>query len=146
MAVYDACEIYRQRGESLIVFAGVDYGMGSSRDWAAKGAALLGVKAVVAVSFERIHRSNLIGMGVLPLQFPEGVTAQTLGLDGSEIFTLPELSDDLKPGQILNLDIRRKDGSAQSVPLIARIDTAIEVQYYRNGGILPYVLRAILNS
>jgi len=124
----------------------VDYGMGSSRDWAAKGTALLGVKAVVARSYERIHRSNLIGMGVLPLQFKDGVSAETLGLDGTEVFSLPELSDDLKPGQDLTLDIRRANGATDKVPLTVRIDTAIEVAYYRNGGILPYVLRAILRG
>ncbi|MFT4901862.1 MAG: aconitate hydratase, partial [Lentimonas sp.] len=144
--IYDACETYKARGTGLIVIAGEDYGMGSSRDWAAKGTALLGVKAVVAKSFERIHRSNLIGMGVLPLQFPEGVSDETLGLTGSEAFSLTGLSDQLKPGQIVPLEIKRADGSSQTVDLIVRIDTDIEVEYYRHGGILQYVLRDIITA
>ncbi len=143
-AVYDACEVYKSRGVPLIVFAGQDYGMGSSRDWAAKGTALLGVKAVVAQSFERIHRSNLIGMGVLPLQFQEGDGWDSLGLTGEDIFDLPGLTDDLKPGQSMDLTVKRKDGSQVTITLKVRIDTAIEVDYYRNGGILPFVLRELL--
>jgi aconitate hydratase len=144
MAIYDACKQYAERGEGLIVFAGEDYGMGSSRDWAAKGTALLGVKAVVAKSFERIHRSNLIGMGVLPLQFPEGVDAASLQLDGRETFSFPDLGADLQPGQSLTLVIAHADGSEEKVSLNVRIDTDIEIAYYRNGGILQYVLRDIV--
>ncbi len=144
MDIHDACQTYRERGEGLIVIAGEDYGMGSSRDWAAKGTALLGVRAVVAKSFERIHRSNLIGMGVLPLQFPEGVDDTTLGLSGEETFSINGLSDSIEPGQTLPLTIQRPDGSTESVDLILRIDTNIEIDYYRHGGILPYVLRDII--
>ncbi|MGC6456686.1 MAG: aconitate hydratase AcnA [Coraliomargaritaceae bacterium] len=144
--IYDACQTYKERGEGLIVIAGEDYGMGSSRDWAAKGTALLGVKAVVAKSFERIHRSNLIGMGVLPLQFPAGVDDQSLGLTGAETFSITGLSNDLQPGQSISMTIHKPDGSEESVGLTLRIDTAIEVDYYQHGGILKYVLRSILNE
>ena len=144
--IFEACEEYRNRGEGLIVIAGEDYGMGSSRDWAAKGTSLLGVRAVVAKSFERIHRSNLIGMGVLPLQFHEGAGDETLGLDGSETFSITGLSDSIQPGQTLPLEIKRADGSSETVDLILRIDTAIEVDYYRHGGILQYVLRDIVSA
>lgn len=146
VAIYDACEHYRKQGTPLIVFAGSDYGMGSSRDWAAKGTALLGVKAVVATSFERIHRSNLIGMGVMPLQFRDGESAQTLKLDGSETFSLKGIGDDLKPGQSATLEIKRSDGSTDTTELLVRVDTQIEVEYLRHGGILPYVLRNLLKS
>ena len=146
MDIYDACQEYRQRKTDLIVIAGEDYGMGSSRDWAAKGTALLGVKAVVAKSFERIHRSNLIGMGVLPLQFKEGVSDETLGLTGEETFSLFELNNDLKPGQTIPMEIKKADGSQQTINLIVRIDTDIEVDYYRHGGILQYVLRDIVRE
>ena len=122
-----------------------EYGTGSSRDWAAKGTSLLGVKAVVAQSFERIHRSNLVGMGVLPLQFPEGVTAQTLGLDGTETSDVLGVSDDITPRQDVTLRITRKDGSVIEQPVRLRIDTPIEVDYYRHGGILPFVLRQLLS-
>jgi len=144
--IFDACVEYRKRGEGLIVIAGEDYGMGSSRDWAAKGTALLGVKAVVAKSFERIHRSNLIGMGVLPLQFPDGVSDETLGLDGTETFSITGLSDAIRPGQNVPMTITKKDGSKQTVDLVLRIDTGIEIDYYRHGGILQYVLRDIIAS
>ena len=146
MPIYNASVSYQHDGVPLMIFAGQEYGTGSSRDWAAKGTCLLGVKAVVAVSFERIHRSNLIGMGVLPLQFLEGTTAQTLGLDGSETFDLIGLTDATYPGQMLTLVIRRADGASQEVPLRSRIDTAIEVDYYRHGGILPFVLRQLLET
>ncbi len=147
MPVYDACEKYRERETPLIVFAGTDYGMGSSRDWAAKGTNLLGVRAVVATSYERIHRSNLIGMGVLPLQFAdEAVSAASLGLDGTETFSLPELSDSVRPGQAMKLAVNRADGRKEEIEVTARIDTAIEVEYFRHGGILPYVLREILKK
>ena len=143
--IYDACMAYKADGVPLIIFAGQEYGTGSSRDWAAKGTNLLGVKAVVAQSFERIHRSNLVGMGVLPLQFPEGVTAQTLGLDGSEVSDVLGLSDDIEPRQDVTVRITRKDGSVVDQPVRLRIDTPIEVDYYRHGGILPFVLRQLLS-
>ena len=142
--IFDACETYRARGTGLIVFGGVDYGMGSSRDWAAKGTALLGVRAVVAQSFERIHRSNLIGMGVLPLEFADGKKAADFGIVGTETFDLEGLSSPVKPRQAVTLVIRRADGKVDRAPMVARIDTAIEAEYYRHGGILPYVLRQIL--
>ena len=144
LQIFDAAVRYQKEQVPLIVVAGHEYGTGSSRDWAAKGTRLLGVKAVVAASFERIHRSNLVGMGVLPLQFCEGVNAQGLNLDGSEIFSIDGLSDNVKPQQKVTLEVRRTDGIIERVPLIVRIDTAIEVDYYRHGGILPFVLREIL--
>ncbi len=143
-AIYDASVGYQHDGVPLMIFAGQEYGTGSSRDWAAKGTKLLGVKAVVAVSFERIHRSNLVGMGVLPLQFLEGTTAQTLGLDGAETFDLIGMTDETYPGQMFTLVIHRADGRHEEVPLRSRIDTAIEVDYYRHGGILPFVLRELM--
>jgi aconitate hydratase len=143
--IYDACMAYKADGIPLIIFAGQEYGTGSSRDWAAKGTSLLGVKIVVAQSFERIHRSNLVGMGVLPLQFPDGVTAQTLGLTGSEVFDVLGLSDDIAPRQEVTLHITRKDGSVVDQTVKLRIDTPIEVDYFRHGGILPFVLRQLLS-
>jgi 3-isopropylmalate dehydratase small subunit len=143
-AIYDACQTYAQRGEGMIVFGGVDYGMGSSRDWAAKGTALLGIRAVVAQSFERIHRSNLLGMGVLPLEFADGKNAASYNLDGTETFDLEGLSSPIKPKTPVTLVIRRANGTVDKAALVARIDTAIEGEYYRHGGILPYVLRQIL--
>ncbi len=143
--IYDACMAYKAEGTPLIIFAGQEYGTGSSRDWAAKGTNLLGVKCVVAQSFERIHRSHLVGMGVLPCQFPEGVTAQTLGLDGTETFDVIGLGEDLKPMQDVTLVIHRADGAEEQHTLRSRIDTAIEVDYFRHGGILPYVLRQLLS-
>jgi aconitate hydratase len=128
----------------LLILAGHEYGTGSSRDWAAKGTRLLGVKAVVAASFERIHRSNLVGMGVLPLQFLEGTNSQTLNLDGSEKFSINGLSDSIEPGQQLTLEIERNGGERESILVKIRIDTPIEVDYYRHGGILPFVLRELL--
>ena len=144
LPIYDAAMKYQQHNVPLVVFAGAEYGTGSSRDWAAKGTRLLGVRAVVAVSFERIHRSNLVGMGVLPCQFKEGTTAQTLGIDGSETYDVLGLNETLRPQQELTLVIHRADGSEEAVPVIARIDTPIEVEYYRYGGILPFVLRQLL--
>ncbi|WP_309381298.1 aconitate hydratase AcnA [Cerasicoccus frondis] len=146
MAIYDAAMTYKERGEGLIVFGGVDYGMGSSRDWAAKGTALLGVKAVVSKSFERIHRSNLIGMGVLPLCFKEGEDKDTLALNGTETYDLLGLSEDIKPGAEATLVIHRADGSEEKVTLDVRLDTQVEIEYYRNGGILTYVLRQLLDK
>lgn len=144
--IYDASQTYRERNTGLIIFAGEDYGMGSSRDWAAKGTALLGVRAVVAKSFERIHRSNLIGMGVLPLEFPKDVGADTLKLTGEEIFSLADLSSDLKPGKQVALEIKRTDGTKDTVTLTLRIDTPIEVSYYEKGGILKYVLNDLMQN
>jgi aconitate hydratase len=144
VSIYEAAMAYRQEGTPLVVIAGQEYGTGSSRDWAAKGTALLGVKAVVAQSFERIHRSNLVGMGVLPLQFKEGTSARTLKLDGTEIFDVLGLSAAFKPQQDLTLRITRKDGSGETVPVTCRIDTPIEIDYYQHGGILPYVLRQLV--
>ena len=146
MSIYDASLIYRDLGVPLMIFAGQEYGTGSSRDWAAKGTALLGVKAVIAQSFERIHRSNLVGMGVLPCQFKEGTNAQTLGLDGTEKFDLVGLEAGLLPQMDVTLRIQRASGDTQEVPLTLRIDTPIEVDYYLNGGILPYVLRQLLEE
>jgi aconitate hydratase len=128
----------------LAIIAGQEYGTGSSRDWAAKGTALLGVRFVVARSFERIHRSNLVGMGVLPCQFPEGVSAQTLGLDGTETYDLLGVGAGLAPRQTARLVVHRKDGRRDEVPVTVRIDTPIEVEYYRHGGIMQYVLRQIV--
>ena len=143
--IYDASMKYQETAVPLVVFAGQEYGTGSSRDWAAKGTRLLGVRAVVAQSFERIHRSNLVGMGVLPCQFQDGTTAQTLKLDGSETFDILGLTNHLAPRQTLTLMIHRPDGTLQKVPITARIDTPIEVEYYRHGGILPFVLRQLLS-
>ena len=144
MSIYDAAMKYRAAGVPLVVIAGQEYGTGSSRDWAAKGTNLLGVKAVVAQSFERIHRSNLVGMGVLPLQFKEGTTAQSLQLDGTETYDIVGLDANLKPQQDLTLKITRKDGGVEDVPVRCRIDTPIEIDYYQHGGILPYVLRQLV--
>lgn len=144
MSVYDAAMRYKADGAPLIVLAGKLYGAGSSRDWAAKGTYLLGVRAVLAESFERIHRSNLIGMGVLPLRFKAGDSAASLGLKGDEVFSLPDLADDLKPGQMLTLRVQAADGALRDVPVVAGIDTPIEVEYYRHGGILNYVLRQFM--
>lgn len=143
--IFEASEAYKRAGTPLIVFAGVDYGMGSSRDWAAKGAALLGVRAVVAQSFERIHRSNLIGMGVLPLEFTNGESAESLKLDGTETFDLEGLENPVKPKQDVTLVIRRADGNVEKTTLRCRIDTLAESHYLAAGGILQYVLRKILN-
>jgi aconitate hydratase len=144
MSIYDASERYLENGTPLVVLAGQEYGTGSSRDWAAKGTALLGVKCVVAQSFERIHRSNLVGMGVLPLQFEEGTNAQTLRLDGTETYEVLGLGAGLKPQQGLTLRIARANGKVETVPVICRIDTPIEIEYYQHGGILPYVLRQLV--
>jgi aconitate hydratase len=146
MSIYDASMKYQKAGVPLVIIAGHEYGTGSSRDWAAKGTRLLGVKAVIAQSFERIHRSNLVGMGVLPLCFPDGVNAGTLHLDGTETYSLKGLSDAIKPRQTIQLEIKRADGTIETVPLVLRIDTPIEVDYYQHGGILPYVLRQIVKQ
>jgi aconitate hydratase len=135
---------YMRRGTPTVIFAGEEYGTGSSRDWAAKGTMLLGVKAVMARSFERIHRSNLVGMGVLPLQFMDGESHETLGLRGDETFSIYGVNADIKPQQDLRLHIRRADGSERGVTVRCRIDTPIEVDYYKHGGILPFVLRELM--
>ena len=144
LSIYDAAEEYRRRGTPLVIVAGQEYGTGSSRDWAAKGTKLLGVRAVVAQSFERIHRSNLVGMGVLPLQFKEGTTAASLRLDGTETYDVLGLGGSLRPQQDLTLRVTRGSGEALDVPVRCRIDTPIEIDYYQHGGILPYVLRQII--
>ena len=146
MSIYDAAMAYQKEATPLVVIAGQEYGTGSSRDWAAKGTALLGVKAVVAQSFERIHRSNLVGMGVLPLQFKEGTNAQALKLEGTETFDVLGLGPDLKPQQDLILRITRANGQVGTVAVACRIDTPIEVDYYQHGGILPYVLRQLAGT
>jgi aconitate hydratase len=146
MSIYDAAIRYQSEGVPLVVVAGKEYGTGSSRDWAAKGTLLLGVKAVIAESFERIHRSNLVGMGVLPLQFKDGMSHKTLGLDGSETFDMTGLAAGIKPRMDVTCRITRKDGSAQTIMLMCRIDTLDEVEYYRHGGILPFVLRNLAKS
>ncbi|MBL8172382.1 MAG: aconitate hydratase AcnA [Acidobacteria bacterium] len=146
LSIYDAAVRYQSAGTPLVVVAGQEYGTGSSRDWAAKGTRLLGVKAVIAQSFERIHRSNLVGMGVLPLQFKEGTNAQTLKLDGTETFDILGLDGEVKPRQDVKLVIHRASGSQEEVPVQLRIDTAIEIDYYQHGGILPYVLRQLISQ
>ncbi|MBI3796897.1 MAG: aconitate hydratase AcnA [Deltaproteobacteria bacterium] len=146
LSIYDAAVKYQAANVPLMVFAGQEYGTGSSRDWAAKGPRLLGVKAVIAQSFERIHRSNLVGMGVLPCQFKEGSSVQALKLDGSETFDLVGLSNRIKPRQDVTLVIHRAQGSSETVPVTLRIDTPIEIEYYRHGGILQYVLGQLLTQ
>jgi aconitate hydratase len=142
MPIYDAAMKYEKAKTPLVVFAGIEYGNGSSRDWAAKGTNLLGVRAVIAQSFERIHRSNLVGMGILPLTFEDGVSWKTLGLKGDELVSIKGLTD-LAPRQKLEAEITFADGSVKKVPLNSRIQTADEVEYYKNGGILHYVLRQL---
>ncbi len=145
MSIFDAAERYRTQGTPTIVFGGEEYGTGSSRDWAAKGTRLLGIRAVIARSFERIHRSNLVGMGILPLQFKDEDSVQSLSIRGDEEFDILG-ADDLRPQQDITLAIRRKDGSRREVVLLSRIDTPIEVDYYLHGGILPYVLRELMEA
>jgi len=143
MSIYDAAIRYQKERVPLVVIAGEEYGTGSSRDWAAKGSCLLGVRAVIAVSYERIHRSNLVGMGILPLQFKEGVDASTLKLTGAETFDVLGIGESLKPKQEADLVIHHADGRTETIRVIVRIDTPIEIDYYRHGGILPYVLRQL---
>jgi aconitate hydratase len=138
--------IYQERGVPLVILAGKEYGSGSSRDWAAKGVELLGVRAVVAESFERIHRSNLVGMGVLPLTFTGGATRQKLGLDGNETFDFVGLEAGVRPRMTIACQIRRESGAREEIPLLCRIDTLDELEYYRHGGILHYVLRQLLEG
>ena len=143
VSIFDAAQTYAKRDEGLIVFGGIDYGMGSSRDWAAKGTKLLGVRAVVAKSFERIHRSNLVGMGILPYEFTNGEDAQSLGIDGTETFSIDGV---VAPAQKAVLTIKKADGSVKKAELLLRVDTPIEVEYYKEAGILPYVLKKILEK
>jgi aconitate hydratase len=140
MSIYDAAMRHKADGVPTVILAGAEYGTGSSRDWAAKGPALQGVRAVVAKSFERIHRSNLVGMGVLPCQFAEGTGADTLKLDGTETYDITGLAGGLKPLMQASLVIHRASGQTETVPVTVRIDTPIEVEYYAAGGILQYVL------
>ncbi|MDB5775420.1 MAG: acnA, partial [Herbaspirillum sp.] len=142
--IYDAAMRYKKEGTPLIVIAGREYGTGSSRDWAAKGTQLLGVKAVIARSFERIHRSNLVGMGVLPLQFLGNDSVESLNITGEETYDLKGIAGEIKPQQEATLVIHRANGDKQEVKLLLRIDTPIEVDYYNHGGILPFVLRQLL--
>ena len=145
MSIYDASMKYQKAGVPLVVFAGKEYGTGSSRDWAAKGTVLLGIKAVIAESFERIHRSNLVGMGVLPLQFKGDMTRKTLNLDGSEVFDIVGMAAGLKPRMDVTLRIIRPSGT-QETQLVCRIDTLDEIEYFKNGGILPFVLRNLMKA
>jgi aconitate hydratase len=144
LSIYDAAERYRAEGTPLVVVAGKEYGSGSSRDWAAKGTLLLGVRAVLAESYERIHRSNLVGMGVLPLQFKPGQNAESAGLSGREALTIRGIAGEIRPRQDVTIDISRPDGSRASLVVTARLDTPVEINYYRNGGILQTVLRKML--
>jgi aconitate hydratase len=145
-SIFEASQQYQKDGTPLVVLTGAEYGTGSSRDWAAKGTQLLGVKAVLATSYERIHRSNLIGMGVLPLQFKDGQTYKSLGLTGHEEFSIEGLDNNLKPKQEITVKAKHQDGRETALTMIARIDTPVEVDYYRHGGILPYVLRGMLKG
>jgi aconitate hydratase len=142
MSIYDAAMEYAKTNAPLVVFAGAEYGNGSSRDWAAKGTNLLGVRAVIAQSFERIHRANLVGMGVVPFVFEDGTTWQTLGLTGNETVSINGLTD-LKPRQKMEIEITSSDGKMRKVPVICRIDTLDEIDYVKNGGILHFVLRQL---
>ncbi|MDI9637214.1 hypothetical protein QPK87_29665 [Kamptonema cortianum] len=146
LSIYDAAMRYKEEGTPLVVIAGKEYGTGSSRDWAAKGPRLLGVKAVIAESFERIHRSNLVGMGILPLMFEEGVTRRTLNFDGSELIDIEGLETEITPKMQVKARIRRTDGREEIIPLLCRIDTENEVHYYQHGGILHYVIRQLMGK
>ncbi len=143
-SIPEAAEAYAREGVPLCILAGHEYGTGSSRDWAAKGPALLGVRFVVARSYERIHRSNLVGMGILPCQFPEGASAQSLGLDGTETFDLDGVEGGVRPRQAARLVVHRRDGRTEAVEVTVRVDTPIEAEYHRHGGILPFVLRRLV--
>ena len=146
LSIYDAAMRYQDEGTPSVVLGGQQYGTGSSRDWAAKGVYLQGVKAVIAQGYERIHRSNLVGMGVLPLQFKPGEGIDALGLDGREVLEITGLSGGLKPGQVVTVHATRDDGSEFSFEAIARLDTPVEVEYYRNGGVLHTILRRLANQ
>ena len=141
MPIYDASMLYQEAGTPLVILAGQEYGTGSSRDWAAKGTILLGVKAVIAESFERIHRSNLVGMGVLPLEFPKGEGAKSLGLSGRETFDIEDVAGNLKPGGTVTVKATAEDGSTKEFEATLRLDSDVDVEYYVNGGILQTVLR-----
>jgi len=145
MSVYEAAMEYKKRNNDLVVIAGKEYGTGSSRDWAAKGTKLLGIKAVLAESFERIHRSNLVGMGVLPLQFKEGFDRKKLKITGAELVTIIDIEKGIKPRAEVTCEIKFKDGTIKKIQALSRIDTENEIEYYKNGGILQYVLRNMLN-
>ena len=144
MPIYDAVVEYKKRGTDLVVFGGKEYGTGSSRDWAAKGTKLLGVKAVIAESFERIHRSNLIGMGILPLQFIDNFNRTNLNLKGSELINVKEIENGISPSDKVTLEIKYISGEIKKIETLCRIDTKNELEYYRNGGILQYVLRNMI--
>jgi aconitate hydratase len=146
LTIYDAAVKYAESRVPLVVFAGQEYGTGSSRDWAAKGTMLLGVKAVIAESFERIHRSNLIGMGVLPCQFKSGESAKSHGISGTEEFEIRGTEHGITPGQDVTLVVRSADGSTKEITVKLRVDTSIEVEYFKHGGILPYVLRSLVSQ
>jgi aconitate hydratase len=143
MFIYDAAMKYQQEGVGLLIIAGKEYGSGSSRDWAAKGVALLGVKAVLAESFERIHRSNLVGMGVLPLEFLPGQSRETLGLTGEEVFSVTGVSEAVAGGRRATVHAVAAGGAAKTFDVVVRVDTPVEADYYRHGGILPFVLRQL---
>ena len=144
MSVFDAVLEYKKRGTDLVVIAGKEYGTGSSRDWAAKGTKLLGVKVVIAESFERIHRSNLIGMGILPLQFKNDINRLNLKLTGSELISILNISEGFKPATVIEVEIKYTDASIKKIKTLCRIDTQNELEYYKNGGILQYVLRNMI--
>jgi len=146
MSIYDAAMAHQENGTPLVVVAGKEYGTGSSRDWAAKGTALLGVKAVIAESFERIHRSNLVGMGVIPLEFASGDSRTSLGLTGDEVIDISGLAGDLEPLSMVPAVITYADGTTKEISLKCRIDTAVEIEYVENGGVLHYVLRNLAKS
>ena len=146
MSIYDAAMRYKQEDVPLVVFAGIEYGNGSSRDWAAKGTNLLGVRAVIAQSFERIHRSNLVGMGVIPFVLEDGTSWKSLNLTGHESFDVGGIEGGLKPGMDVPLTIHYRDGKSQTVTLTCRIDTAEEIEYFKNGGVLHYVLRNLAQA
>ena len=141
MTIFDAAKAYREEGVPLVLLGGEEYGAGSSRDWAAKGTLLLGVKAVIARSYERIHRSNLVGMGVLPLQFAEGQSVESLGLTGREVVSIEGIADGLAPGKVLKVTAAAEGAGPVPFDVVARLDTDVDVEYYRNGGILQTVLR-----
>ncbi len=144
MSVYDAVVEYKKRGTDLVVIGGKEYGTGSSRDWAAKGTKLLGVKAVIAESFERIHRSNLIGMGILPLQFKDGMDRKILKLKGSELISVVDIENGFNPSDTVKIEIKYISGEIKIIETLCRIDTNNELEYYKNGGILQYVLRNMI--
>ncbi|MCA9861180.1 MAG: aconitate hydratase, partial [Thermomicrobiales bacterium] len=144
MPIYDAAMFYQENETPLIVIGGKEYGSGSSRDWAAKGTLLLGIKMVLVESFERIHRSNLVGMGVLPAVFLPGQNAESLGLSGEEVFDIAGIADGLKPGGRIQIRATKPDGAVTEFEAIARIDSTVELEYYRNGGILQTVLRGLM--